>query len=81
MHPWGRYAFPKPTDLPLSDSVLDVVKVPMVKPGKYVILGTILRLFWGDCLSPGRGLCIILDRATVLQYSPSALTGTHCGAE
>ena len=37
VHPWGRYAFPKPTELALSDSVLDVVKVPMVKPGKYVV--------------------------------------------
>jgi len=36
-HPWGRSAFPPPIQGRLSDTVLDVVKVPMVKPGKYVV--------------------------------------------
>ena len=39
-HPWGARAFPEPCDgecLRQSPSVLDVVKVPYVKPGKYVV--------------------------------------------
>ena len=36
-HPWGGYSFPEPDALQRerTDTVLDVVNVPNVKPGKY----------------------------------------------
>jgi hypothetical protein len=40
IHPWGRSSFPRPCDpdcIHQSPSVLDVIKVPKVKPGKYVV--------------------------------------------
>ncbi len=38
-HPWGRTAFPIPEHAAgyHDDTVLDVVKVPNVKPGKYIV--------------------------------------------
>jgi len=40
-HPWGRSPFPEPCDSECMkqtrDTVLDVVKVPKIKPGKYVV--------------------------------------------
>ena len=39
-HPWGHSGFPPPCDeecLRQQPSVLDVVRVPHVKPGKYVL--------------------------------------------
>jgi hypothetical protein len=40
-HPWGRSTFPEPCDndcmRQTRSTVLDVVKVPKVKPGKYVV--------------------------------------------
>lgn len=39
-HPWGTSSFPLPCDaacMAERPAVLDVVKVPMVPPGKYVV--------------------------------------------
>lgn len=40
IHPWGRSSFPEPCDpacMSQKPAVLDVVKVPNVPPGKYVV--------------------------------------------
>ena len=40
IHPWGGSSFPQPCDaacLAQAPSVLDYVRVPKVKPGRYVL--------------------------------------------